>query len=142
MRIHRSRRPAARRAFSLIELIVAITIMAILAALVVPKVTHYIGFAKSRTARSDVETIAGQVRMFMTTKGMSTVPSDFDLAQLTEGDTAVLNKNQLLDPWGNPYQIRIPGEINLDFDVYSLGADGQAGGEGENADIIAGDRQH
>ena len=141
MRTHRPRRPSARRAFSLVELIVAVTIMAILAALVVPRVTHYIGFTKGKTARADAETIANQVRMYMTTKGMSTLPSDFDLVELTEGDTAVLNKNQLLDPWGNPYQIRVPGEVNLDFDVYSFGADGQAGGEGENADIIAGDKR-
>jgi general secretion pathway protein G len=141
MRTHRSRRSSARRAFSLVELIVAVTIMAILAALVVPRVTHYIGFTKGKTARADAETIANQVRMYMTTKGMSTLPSDFDLVELTEGDTAVLNRNQLLDPWGNPYQIRVPGEVNLDFDVYSFGADGQAGGEGENADIIAGDKR-
>lgn len=141
MRTHRPRRFSSRRAFSLVELIVAVTIMAILAALVVPRVTHYIGFTKGKTARADAETISNQVRMYMTTKGMSTLPSDFDLVELTEGDTAVLNKNQLLDPWGNPYQIRVPGEVNLDFDVYSFGADGQAGGEGENADIIAGDKR-
>ncbi len=137
----RRRHPSARRGFSLVELIVAITIMAILAAIVVPRVTHYIGFAKGKTARADTETISNQVRMYMTTKGLSTLPSDFDLVELTEGEAAVLNKNQLIDPWTNPYQIRVPGEVNLDFDVYSYGADGQAGGEGENADIIAGDKK-
>jgi len=136
-----NRRRPARRAFSLIELIVAVTIMAILAALVVPRVNQWIGFTKGKTARADAETIAQQVRMYMTAKGMSTLPADFELAELAEGDQRLLNQNQLVDPWGNPYQIRIPGEINLDFDVYSLGADGQAGGEGDNADVVAGDKR-
>ena len=136
-----NRRSNTRRAFSLIELIVAVTIMAILAALVVPRVNQWVGFTKSKTARADAETIANQVRMHMTAKGMSTLPDDFELVELTEGDGALLNANQIIDPWGNPYQIRIPGEVNIDFDVYSFGADGQAGGEGENADVVAGDKR-
>jgi len=144
MRTDRPRRSArrSRRAFSLVELIVAVTIMAILAALVVPRVSQWIGFTKAKTARADAETISNQVRMYMTAKGISTLSSDFELIVLTEGDGALLNKNQLTDPWGNQYQIRIPGEVNLDFDVYSFGADGQAGGEGEAADIIAGDKRN
>jgi general secretion pathway protein G len=141
MRTHRRTRRPVRRAFSLVELIVAVTIMAILAALVVPRVTQWIGFTKSKTARADAETISNQVRMYMTAKGLSTLPGDFELVELSEGEGALLNKNQLSDPWGNPYQIRVPGEINLDFDVYSFGADGQSGGEGENADIVAGDKR-
>lgn len=138
-----SRRTArhARRAFSLVELIVAVTIMAILAALVVPRVTQWIGFTKAKTARADAETIANQVRMYMTAKGLSTLPADFELTELAEGDGALLNRNQLVDPWSNPYQIMIPGEVNLDFDVYSFGSDGQRGGEGEAADIVAGDKR-
>lgn len=136
----RTNRPL-RRAFSLIELIVAVTIMAILAALVVPRVTQWVGFTKSKSARADAETISNQVRMYMTAKGLSVLPSDFELVELSEGEGALLNRNQLSDPWGNPYQIRIPGEVNLDFDIYSFGADGQAGGEGDNADIVAGDKR-
>ena len=136
----RAVRPA-RRAFSLVELIVAVTIMAILAALVVPRFTQWIGFTKARTARADAETIANQVRMYMTSKGLSTLPADFELSELAEGDAALLNKNQLVDPWSNQYQIMVPGEVNLDFDVYSFGSDGQRGGEGEAADIVAGDKR-
>ncbi len=47
-----------------------------------------------------------------------------------------LKKKELpKDPWGNPYQYRSPGRHNKDYDLYSYGADGQEGGEGENADI-------
>ena len=45
---------------------------------------------------------------------------------LLEGDDAYLgNPNDLIDPWGNPYEIDIPGDVNGDFDVISLGPDGQ-----------------
>jgi general secretion pathway protein G len=138
-----NRRPTRplRRAFSLVELIVAITIMAILAAIVVPRVTGWIGFTKTNRARADAETISNAVRMHMSQHGMSSLPADFDLAELTEGENPQLTRNQLKDPWGNEYQIRVPGTVNIDFDIYSLGADGQMGGEGEAADIVAGDRK-
>jgi general secretion pathway protein G len=130
---------STRRAFSLVELIVAITIMAILAAIVVPNVNRWLGFTKSNRAKADAETISNAVRMHMSEHGLSTLPGDFELVELTEGDNPQLKPNQLLDPWTNPYQIRVPGEVNFDFDVYSMGSDGQVGGEGEAADVIAGD---
>lgn len=130
---------STRRAFSLVELIVAITIMAILAAIVVPNVNRWLGFTNANRAKADAATISNAVRMHMSEHGLSTLPGDFDLIELTEGDNPQLKPNQLLDPWNNPYQIRIPGEINFDFDVYSMGSDGQVGGEGDAADVIAGD---
>lgn len=141
MNTPRTTRRTVRRAFSLVELIVAITIMAILAAIVVPRVTGWIGFTKVNRARADTETISNAVRMHMSQQGMSSLPADFDLVELTEGDNPQLTRNQLKDPWSNDYQVRVPGEINIDFDVFSFGADGQVGGEGEAADIISGDKK-
>jgi general secretion pathway protein G len=46
------------------------------------------------------------------------------------------NRENLLDPWGKPFLLVVPGKKNVDFDIVSYGADGQPGGEGENADII------
>jgi general secretion pathway protein G len=43
--------------------------------------------------------------------------------------------DDLIDPWGNPYVMRVPGQTNYDFDIVSYGADGQPGGEGDDADI-------
>ena len=61
------------------------------------------------------------------------------LPRLLEGDKPYLNNpNDLLDPWGNPYVVLIPGEVNYDFDIVSYGADGQPGGEGEDSDIYSG----
>lgn len=137
-RSRRPRRSRRRSAFSLMELIVAVTIMAILAAVVVPRLTRWIGHTNKNRAKADAETISQQVRMYMSAHGMSTLPQDFDLIMLTEGDDPFLTRNQLKDPWGNDYQIRVPGQVNLDYDIYSLGADGSPGGEGEAADIVNG----
>ncbi|MSR18473.1 MAG: prepilin-type N-terminal cleavage/methylation domain-containing protein [Phycisphaerales bacterium] len=130
-----------RRGFSLIEVIVAITIVAIMAAVVVPRLIKYVGQAKEKRAKAEVAQLAQLVRLYMTDSGVSTVPADFDLMLLAEGDDAYLdNKDGLLDPWGNSYEIRIPGEVNIDFDIICLGADGITGGEGEGTDVISGQR--
>ncbi len=141
MNTPRTNRRIVRRAFSLVELIVAITIMAILAAIVVPRVTGWIGFTNKNRAKADAETISNAVRMHMSQHGMSSLPADFELVELTQGENPQLTQNNLLDPWSNQYQIRVPGEINHDFDILSLGSDGQVGGEGDAADVIAGDKK-
>jgi len=52
-------------------------------------------------------------------------------------DGPYLKKNKIpLDPWGRPYEYKCPGE-HSEYDLYSLGADGQIGGEGENRDIVS-----
>ena len=137
---HRALRSnSKRRAFSLIEVIVAVTIVAIMAAIFVPRLTKFIGSAKDKRAKTEAASLAQQVRLYMTEAGMSRCPEDFELDILTEGDDPYLdNKKALLDPWGHPYIIIVPGEINKDFDLISYGADGQPGGDGENKDIVNG----
>lgn len=132
-------RRATRRAFSLIEVIVAVTIVAIMAAIFVPRLTRFIGGAKDKRAKTEAAQLAQQVRLYMTEAGMSRCPEDFDLEVLTEGDDPFLeNKSALLDPWGNAYILIVPGQVNFDFDVMSYGADGQPGGELDNQDIVNG----
>lgn len=129
----------ARRAFSLIEVIVAVTIVAIMAAIFVPRLTRFIGGAKDKRAQTEAASLANQVRLYMTESGMSRCPEDFELELLTEGSDPYLpNKQALLDPWGNPYMIVVPGTVNFDFDIISYGADGQLGGEGDAKDIVNG----
>ncbi|MFO0893862.1 MAG: type II secretion system protein GspG [Phycisphaerales bacterium] len=122
----RSRRREAARGFTLLEVIIAVTIVAILATLIVPRLTRYIGQAKDRRARADAATLAQQVELYMTTFGISRLPDDFALDVLADGDDPLLkNREQLKDPWGRPFEIRIPGVINRDFDIRSAGDDGQ-----------------
>lgn len=132
------RRPARsiRRAFTLLEVIVVVTIIALLAAMVAPRLLGNIGRAKTRIAQTGVSSIAQQLGIYLADNGMSKPPPDFDLSVLTQGDDPLLREKDLIDPWGNPYILRVPGIVNPGFDIVSLGADGEPGGEGEDADIV------
>jgi general secretion pathway protein G len=131
------RRDRHRRGFTLLEVIVVVTIIALLAALVAPKVWQNIGKSKQKIAQAEVASIAQQVRLWMVDSEHSRIPEDFQLDMLVEGQTPYIDADDLLDPWGNPYVLVNPGEANPgDFDVVSFGADGQRGGAGEDADVV------
>tara|TARA_B100001059_G_scaffold74676_2_gene72277 strand:- start:279 stop:758 length:480 start_codon:yes stop_codon:yes gene_type:complete len=127
-----------RRAFSLIEVIVAVMIVALLAALVVPRFAGFLRSSTRSAAQIETNALHRQVELFMSMQQGGSLPDDFMLEELTEGDDPFLNnKDDLIDPWNNPYVIVIPGDYNIDFDVISYGKDGQPGGEGENEDVIS-----
>ena len=113
-----------------------VTIIALLAAIVAPKLVGNIGKSKVKIANSEVASLYQQVSLWMVDQGHSRLPDDFELELLTEGEDATLRDKDLLDPWGHPYVLRNPGEVNTDFDILSLGADHEPGGEGEDADIV------
>jgi len=122
------RRHRRRHGFTLLEIVIAVTIVAILAAVIVPRLTGYIGKAKTDRAKADTATLAKQVELYLTKFGFSTVPSDFSLDTLAEGEDPMLrNRAQLLDPWGRPFEIRVPGKKNFDFDIICAGEDGEFG---------------
>ena len=131
----RPRRRLLRRGFTLIEIIVVVTIIALLAALVAPRLIGQIGKTKQKIAKSEAASIAQQVKLWMADEGMSTLPDDFDLFMLTEGNDPLLESKHLLDPWDRPYLIVVPGEVNRDFDILTYGANGEPGGEGEDEDV-------
>ena len=129
-------RPQVRRAFTLMEIIVVVTIIALLATLIAPRLIGQIGGAKVGVAKSEVRAIGTAVTMYVTDTG-TVLDDSFDLDVLPlppeEGggpQGPYLNKtDDLIDPWGNLYAIRVPGLVNYDFDVYSNGPDGHAGTE-------------
>jgi general secretion pathway protein G len=129
---HRTR---ARSAFTLIEMIVVVTIIALLAALIVPRIWTRVGQAKTTVAKQKATEIAKQLQLYLVDNSLSSVPEDLDLAVLASGSSPYLRMKDLNDPWGKPFVLMVPGEQNPDFDVVSYGLDGQPGGEGENADI-------
>ncbi|MCE9619398.1 MAG: type II secretion system protein GspG [Planctomycetes bacterium] len=136
--LHRPLRQA-RRGFTLLEVIIAVTIVALLSMLIVPNVMSLLGNAKVNKAKADVNTLAQNVRLYMVQNGMSHVTDDFELTKLCEGDDALLsNANQLIDPWKHQYVLVFPPTYNKDFDVVCYGSDGQPGGEGQAKDIING----
>jgi general secretion pathway protein G len=138
------RRPRRRRAgFTLIEIMVVIVVIAILATLVAPEVFKHVGGARESTARSQVEMLGAALDAYRLHVGKYPTTQD-GLQALRQAPAGAgtrwrgpyLRKDVPLDPWGNPYVFRSPGEVNPTlYDLQSYGADGQPGGEGENADI-------
>ncbi len=129
------RRPRLlRRGFTLVEVIVVVTIIALIATMIAPRVIGQLTGAKKKAAKTEATAIAGQVNLYILDKGVP--PSDdFDLNVLLlppdEGGAStgplLSNPDSLLDPWGHPYVINVPGERNFDFDIVSAGEDGQFG---------------
>jgi len=137
MKSRNIRRPLRqlRRGFSLIEVIVAVTIIAIFAGLVAPQLLKRLSGAKQDQARTEANAIATQVKIYLTNRQESKLAADFQLDNLVPG--YLESTDDLLDPWGNRYLI-LEGTNGRDFDIVSYGADGTPGGEGENADITHG----
>ena len=131
----RNNRPV-RRAFTLIEIIVVVTIIALLAAVIAPRLFGRIDWAKENAARADVESIAAAVKLYLMESNRN-LNDGFELRDLiiAAEDGGGLNgpylekDEDLLDPWKNAFVIRFPGDVNYDFDIISIGKDGQLGTE-------------
>ncbi|WP_226783107.1 type II secretion system major pseudopilin GspG [Oceaniglobus trochenteri] len=147
----RAARPArARRhpeaGVTLIEMMVVLVIIAVVAALIVPNVIGRPDEARVTVARTDIRTIASALELYRldnrayptTTQGLEALARKPVSPPVPENWVAGGYLQQVpVDPWGNPYGYRAPG-TDAPFDLLSLGADGQPGGEGAAADILHG----
>lgn len=132
----------ARRSggFTLIELLVVLVILTLLAGLVGPKVLDQLGGAKAKTARVQIGEVEQSLDLFKLDVGR--YPNDAEgLRALVERPATAtgwngpyLKKGLPSDPWGGAYQYKNPGRHSSP-DIFSLGADGKPGGDGDNADI-------
>ncbi len=127
--------------FTLIELMVVLLIIGVLAALIVPNVLDRADDARVTAARTDVNNLMQALKLYKLDNQRYPSAEQGLQALLVKPGTAPLPPNwkpyldQLPnDPWGKPYVYLNPG-IRAEVDVMSFGADGQAGGEGKNADI-------
>lgn len=137
----RSTRHSSESGFSLMEMLVVLTIIGLLTSLVAPRVTKYLSGAKSSTAQAQMASIAQAIALYQLEVGV--VPSqEAGLAALIRAPANRPRWNgpylerptALIDPWGNPYLYRVPGQFG-DFDLLSLGSDGVEGGTGDAADV-------
>ena len=131
------------RGFTLIEVLVVITILTILAALIVPRIMDRPDQARQVAARNDIRAIESAFNLYRLDNG--TYPStEQGLAALVQKpDVGVIPRNWKSggyldrlpkDPWGRDYQYISPG-VQGDIDIFTYGRDGQPGGEGYDADI-------
>lgn len=138
----RSTSRGERRGFTLLELLVVVVIIGLLVAYVGPKYFGQIGKSETVAARAQIEAFEKALDTFRLDVGR--YPSaDEGLAALTmRPDSAgnawngpYLKKGIPPDPWGRPYSYRAPGTRGNDYDIISLGKDGQPGGSAERADV-------
>jgi len=128
-----------RKGFTLIELLVVMVILGMLAALVGPQIFGKVGKGKQSAARTQIEMLGQALDSYRLDVGRYPSTSEGLNALVTNPGTQgwdgpYLKKGVPNDPWQKPYQYQSPGSHG-DYDLLSLGADGAAGGEGENKDV-------
>ncbi|MDD5274555.1 MAG: type II secretion system major pseudopilin GspG [Methylovulum sp.] len=129
--------------FTLLELLVVLGIIAMLAGIVGPQVMKHMGESKTKAAKVQVEDLAATLDMYKldlghypsSEEGLNALIESPDSAKRWNGP--YLQKNKIpLDPWQNEYHYVSPGEHGK-FDLFSYGADGKEGGEGEDQDLVS-----
>ena len=131
----------SKTGFTLLELLVVIVIIGLLAAYVGPKYFAQLGKSEVTIAKAQIEAFEKSLDTYRLDVGRYPTTDEGLAALLVAPATAgakwngpYLKKSVPLDPWGHAYQYKAPG-AKSEFEITSLGRDGQAGGTGEDADI-------
>jgi general secretion pathway protein G len=126
--------------FTLLELLVVVAIIGLLAAFVGPRVFGHLGKSEVTTAKAQIEALARALDAYRLdtghfpdqNQGLAALSSNVGNEARWNGP--YLQKAVPLDPWGHPYQYKVPGPKS-DFEILSFGRDGAPGGSGEDADL-------
>ena len=139
----RTLRPARQRGFTLIEIMVVVIIIGLLAAVIVPSVINKVDEARVSKAKADIQSLETALTMYRldnskyptTDQGLQALvvqPTDPSIRHWKQGGYL---QRISKDPWGADYVYAMPGQHGKDYDLYTLGSDGQPGGDGTAADI-------
>jgi general secretion pathway protein G len=138
----RSLASTASPGYTLIEILVVLTIISLLLGLVGPRVLSYLGDSKVKTAKLQIESFGSALDLFYLDTGRYPTGSEgLDALTQRPSNVPVWNGPYLKggrvpnDPWGNAYQYRSSGERTPPYEIASFGADGREGGTGTAADI-------
>jgi len=143
VQVSRVPRLRAARGFTLIEIMVVVVIIGLLAAVIVPTVISKVDEARVSKAKQDIQALEAALLEFRldnskyptTEQGLAALtmqPTDPSIRHWRPGGYV---QRISKDPWGYDYHYENPGTHGKDFDLYTLGADDQQGGDGTNADI-------
>lgn len=131
--------------FTLLELLVVLGIIAMLAGIVGPQVMRHMGESKTKAAKVQIEDFSATLDMYKLDIGRYPTSEEGLGALIEAPDSAkrwngpYLQKSKIpVDPWQNEYHYVSPGEHGK-FDIFSYGADGKEGGEGEDQDVVSWD---
>ncbi len=124
--------------FTLIELMVVIAILGILATIVVPRMMGGVDEANVTAAKAQIQALRSAIMQFRLQNNR--YPESLEELITNERGVRYLDAARVPDdPWGNPYQYSVPGPDGEDFEIKSLGANGQPGGSGYDAEIVSWD---
>ena len=140
-RIRTAPRRDRRGGFTLVELLVVLVILSLVMGLVGPRVLSYLSSSQSRAAKLQIESFASALDLFYLDNGRYPSTSE-GLEALVRRPAAATNwsgpylqqPDVPVDPWGNAYEYRVPGN-RAPYTIVSLGSDGQRGGSDDGADI-------
>jgi len=139
----RNRRRRAKAGITLIEMLVVVTIIGLFVALVGPKLWSNVDRAKMTAARAQIQNFSAALGTYKLDNGnFPTTEQGLQALRVRPADATQWNGPYMpldvpKDPWGHDYVYKFPGEHGDEPDILCFGADGQAGGDGINADIVS-----